>query len=44
MEMTVYKDETLDGELMNQFKQSDRLCHDELKLLDLLRIGDNLIG
>ena len=41
MEMTVYEDEMPDGKLINQYKQSDRV---ELKLLDLLRIGDNLIG
>ena len=42
--MTVYEDEMPDGKLINQYKQSDRLCHDELKLLDFLRIGDILIG
>ena len=37
MEMTVYEDEMLDGKLINQYKQSDRV---ELKLLDLLRIEE----
>ena len=41
MEMTVYEDEMPDGKLINQYKQSDRV---ELKLLDLLRMGYNLIG
>ena len=41
MEMMAHEDETLDGKVINQYKQSDRV---ELKLLDLLRMGYNLIG
>ena len=42
--MTVYEDEMPDGKLINQYKQSDQSSSDALKLIDLPKMGDNLIG